>query len=257
MKRLTSMILCIVTLAIFCDRAIAEDRTQLGVEFVSIKEKLPFKVPSNPDTFKFVTSHRYITAGPKLTMVKKYLFFETSIQTVLSTPRLENTVFASDTMEIDSAYFASANLGVVVHESFTPYIGLAYSLGKTSFKGSANASTSFSASGNGKTSEIGIGVRSIIPIAKKFSIYGDGLYSWSDTRTDTDLVITNTITNQSASSKDSGSSHASGFTIDAGLEFKPVPSFTVRALVGVGRTKDSGEPEAESTSYTLGLFYNF
>lgn len=257
MKNYFFMVVCVVALAFFCNVVNAEDRTSLGVEFDSNKDKLPFKVSTNPDTYKYLTSNGYISAGPKLTVVRKYLFFEANAQTLISTPRMENIVFATDSMEINSAYLMSASLGVVVHESFTPYIGTAYSLEKTTFKGKYNASTSISATGDSKTTHIGVGVRSIIPIAKMLSIYGDGLYAWSDTKTDTETVVTNINTNQSASSKDSSSNHDSGFSIDAGFEFTPISSFTARALVGISRTKESGEPESQSISYTLGLFYNF
>lgn len=251
------IILCTVMLAMLCNKATAEDRTSLGVEFVSIKERIPIKSTNNPDTYRLVTPDSYIVAGPKLTMVRKMLYFETAVQALLSKPQMENTFFPSDSTKIDSAYNATAILGVVLRDSFTPYVGLGYSQEKSTFKGNYNSTTAFSAKGNTKTTDICVGVRSIIPLTKMFSIYGDGKYIWSDSKTDTDLTVTNTSTHQTALANDSSHSHDRGFSIDAGLEFTPVANITIRTLIGIGRTKESSEPESETLSYTVGLFYNF
>lgn len=257
MRKFVVLIGCVV-LGVFCDVVHAADRTSFGVEFVSSKDKMPFQVSENPDTYKFVTSNSYYAAGPKLTIVKKSLFFEAAAQALLTTPRMENVILPGDTMEIDSGYSAFVAVGAVVHESFTPYLGVGYSQGKTVFKGKFDATTAFSVKDESKATNFGVGVRSIIPLAKMLSIYGDGSYGWANSKHDVAMVATNTITNQVLfSENDSGSGKSRGFAIDVGLEVTPVSSFTARALVGLSRTKVSGEPESESISYTLGLFYNF
>jgi opacity protein-like surface antigen len=255
--KIIMMMVCVVIQAIYFDVVYAADSTSLGVDFASNREKMPIENFNAPGLYKYASSNRYITAGPTLTVVKNMLFFEASAQTLLSKPRMENVIFSSDSMEMDSAYAASVKLGAVLHESFTPYIGLGYSVTKETYKGSVGNVASFISSNNSKTTHFGFGVRSIIPVAKMLSVYGDGAYEWSDSKNDIGMTVKESNTNRSESFNDNGNGHEKGFAIDAGFEFKPDPRFTIRTLVGIGRTKESGEPEAESISYTLGLFYNF
>ena len=128
---------------------------------------------------------------------------------------------------------------------------------KSTYKGNFTPSTTIAIDSDGKTTSISLGIRSVIPVAKMLSIYGDGNYRWTDTRGDSTAVMKNTSTGASSSGTDSGSSHDRGFNIDAGLAFTPVTNFTARALVGISRTKTGDEPESEALSYSLGLFYNF
>lgn len=257
MKTNVFLAVTVLSLTAVSSHAAAEDKTSFGVEIVSKKDRTPFQESSNPNTYKYLSSNNYIEAGPKVTLTRSLLFFEASAQTLLSTPRMENVAYTSDKMEIDSSYSATALVGVVVHESFIPYVGLGYSQTKSTYKGNFTSSTTVSFDDDSKTTSIGLGIRSVIPITKMVSVYGDGSYRWTDTKSDTTGVIRNTFTGSSSSGTDSSSSHDGGFTIDVGLTVTPVPNITVRALVGISRTKTGDEPESESTAYTLGLFYNF